>query len=116
METLPTMTPLEIVIVLGLFLFALIVLWQLGKVDAKRVNKVYGSAIYGRLCMFGDYVRKCDITEKNYKNIVHELKIIRARNEMSDPVFCNKANEISVNFEKRFKEWIPAHIAKPRTV
>lgn len=116
MEALPTMKPLEIVVLIGLFLITIVVLWWHGKNEAERSHKVYGSPIYARLCMFGDYVNKCGITEENYNNIVHELKLIRARKEMSDPVFCNKANEIGVNFEKRFKEWIPTHITKPRTV
>jgi len=116
MEALPTMKPLEVVVLIGLFLFTIVVLWWHGKNEAKRVHKVYGSPIYARLCMFGDYVNKCGITEENYNNIVHELKLIRARREMSDPVFCNKADEIAQTFEKRFKEWIPAHIVKPRTV
>lgn len=107
MEALPTMKPLEVVVLIGLFLFTIVVLWWHGKNEAKRVHKVYGSPIYARLCMFGDYVNKCGITEENYNNIVHELKLIRARREMSDCVFSHKVKEITKNFERRFKQWIP---------
>lgn len=109
------MKPIQIVILIGLFLLTILVLWLNGKREVKRVHKVYGSPIYARLCMFGDYVKKCGITEEDYNNITHELKIIRGRNEMSDPVFCNKVDEIAQTFEKRFKEWMPAHIVRKPT-
>jgi hypothetical protein len=78
-----------------------------GKLEAKRVHKMYGSAVYGRLCMFADFVKNCGVTLENYNNIDYELKIIKGLQEMSDVVFSHKVNEIVKTFEKRFKEWIP---------
>jgi hypothetical protein len=79
------------------------VLYKIGEVNE---DKVYGTPIYARLCNFEYFVRECSITWENYNTIDEELKEIRARKEMSDYVFCNKVNEIGINFEKRFGEWI----------
>lgn len=102
-----TLTPLQIILLIGVFLLTIFLLWYSGKHEAKRVHKVYGSAIYSRLCMFADFVNNCAITIENYNNIAYELKIIKGRPEMSDCVFSHKVKEITKNFERRFKQWIP---------
>ena len=112
METMDLKT---VLILLGLLVLTFTILWWVGKTNAQRIHKVYGTPIYARLCSFEYFVKECSITLENYNNITEELKEIRARNEMSDFVFCNKVNEIGQTFEKRFNEWIPTSEATKHT-
>lgn len=104
MET--TFTTAQILILIGMLALTFFLLWASGRHEAKRVHKVYGSAVYSRLCMFADFVNKCGITLENYNIINDELEIIKELKEMSDTVFSCKTDEIVKTFEKRFKEWI----------
>jgi hypothetical protein len=106
MET-QTLTTGQVFALLGLLAFTFTLLYNIGKGEAKRTHKVYGSAIYARLCMFADFVNKCGITLENYNNIQYELTIIKELKEMEDCVFKHKVDEIVKNFERRFKQWIP---------
>lgn len=110
-----TLTSAQILGIFILLIITFLFLLATGRKEAKRVHKVYGSAIYARLCMFADFVNKCGITLENYNNIEYELKIIKGLKEMSDTVFSCKVDEIVKTFEKRFKEWIPTSDQKKPT-
>ncbi len=102
-----TLTSTQILGILALVIATFLFLVAIGRKEAKRTQKVYGSAVYSRLCMFADFVNKCGITLENYNNIQYELTIIKELKEMEDLVFSHKVNEIVKNFERRFKQWIP---------
>jgi len=110
-----TLTGTQILGLLGALALTFFVLWYAGTKEATRVHKVYGSAVYARLCMFADFVNKCGITLENYNIINDELEIIKELKEMSDTVFSCKTDEIVKTFEKRFKEWIPTSDQKKPT-
>lgn len=102
-----TLTSTQILGILALVIATFLFLIAIGRMEAKRTQKVYGSAVYSRLCMFADFVNKCGITLENYNNIQYELTIIKELKEMEDCVFKHKVDEIVKNFERRFKQWIP---------
>ncbi len=110
-----TLTSAQILVLLGALALTFFLLWLVGRHSAEQVHKVYGSAVYSRLCMFADFVNKCGVTLENYNNIEYELKIIKGLKEMSDTVFSCKVDEIVKTFEKRFKEWIPTSDQKKPT-
>jgi len=101
-----TLTSTQILGILALVIATFLFLIAIGRKEAKRTQKVYGSAVYSRLCMFADFVNKCGITLENYHNIQYELTIIKGLKEMEDCVFKHKVDEIVKNFERRFKQWI----------
>jgi len=94
------------VLIILMCIVAIMLVWHPGRNNATNHHKVYGTPIYARLCNFGYYVANCEVEDQNYRNIVHELKIIRGKQEMSDPVFCNKVDEIAKTFDKRFNDYI----------
>ena len=102
-----TLTSTQILAILAALALTFILIIWIGRKEAKHLHKVYGSAVYARLCMFADFVNKCGITIENYNNIDYELRIIKGLKEMEDTVFKHKVDEIVKNFERRFKEWIP---------
>lgn len=102
-----TLTGTQILGILALVICTFLFLIAIGGKEAKRTQKVYGSAVYSRLCMFADFVNRCGITFENYNKIQFELTIIHGLKEMEDTVFSHKVEEIVKNFERRFKQWIP---------
>jgi len=82
----------------------------------KREAQYAYNVLYDDLLSFKYYVENTPINNISHGNIIHRIKLERARDQMTVPEYCNLLHDITHIFTKRFADFIQDRGSKNNTL